>query len=279
MEQDPALASRYRKETPLRPVIPARIEASLAGNNPWLFLSPHLDDAVLSCGGLIEASTARRNITVATVFTESGPPPHTLAARAFLGQCAVTNAQTLYEERRLQDKSALEGLGVRHIHLGLTDALFRRRRSKTQLGPLAKFLPELVHRYPTYRYDIALGRISRGDRGLVFKVREKISELLEQTQAELLFCPIGVGKHVDHLLTRIAGSYFPEKVIYYSDFPYNQSAGPDAAFVDRHGLSVWSWNERIAEKDRLINQYANQAPALFPDGQIPTAAETYFVAE
>ncbi|MEX5301180.1 PIG-L family deacetylase [Kocuria sabuli] len=257
--------------------VPARLEESLSTNTPWLFLSPHLDDAVLSCGSLMDSFAIRRDITVATVFTEAQPPPHTRAARSFLHQCSGHDAMALFEERRSEDEAALSGIGARHQHLGVTDALFRQNRKvRTALGPLARMLPELVHLYPTYRFDIALGRISRGDRALVAQLRNRVSNLLEQTEAELLFCPVGVGRHVDHLITRAVGTEFPERVVYYSDFPYNQSASPDESFLRKHRLAAWSWETEPARKERHINQYGSQAPALFPDGAIPVAPETYY---
>ncbi|PWF88918.1 PIG-L family deacetylase [Kocuria rosea] len=248
-------------------------------NSPWLFLSPHLDDAVLSCAGLMEAYGIRRDITVATIFTEAEPPPHTRAARSFLRQCSRHDAISLFNDRRSEDQVALAGLGVRQRHLGATDALFRQRRTtKAVLGPLARVLPELVHLYPTYRFDIALGRISRSDRALIAHLRASVADLLEQTEADLLFCPVGVGRHVDHLIARMVGSQFPEQVVYYSDFPYNQSAGPDLAFVQKHQLVAWKWAVEPVRKKQHINQYPSQVPALFPDGDIPVSPEIYFAA-
>src|SRR5262249_58311137 len=90
-------------------------------------------------------------------------------------------------------------------------------------GRLGRLCPELVHRYPTYRFDIARGRVSRGDHPLVERLAGDVSELVARTGAELVFCPVGVGRHVDHLITRTVGGRFPDRVVYYSDFPYNTS--------------------------------------------------------
>ena len=43
-------------------------------------MSPHLDDAVLSCGALLAHLAARHRVTVTTVFTAAAPPP-VVAAR------------------------------------------------------------------------------------------------------------------------------------------------------------------------------------------------------
>ncbi|MCC9144277.1 MULTISPECIES: PIG-L family deacetylase [unclassified Arthrobacter] len=253
-----------------------RVQHSLLGNNPWLFLSPHLDDAVLSCGALLQESARTRDITVATLFTEPASPPHTRAARTFISQCCASDAGSLFEARQVEDREVLEELGVRHLHLGLEDALFRQRHAAPAAALVKKVLPELVHRYPTYRYDIALGRISRGDRTLIENLRLRVRGLLQQTGAELLFCPIGIGRHVDHLITRRVGTFFPDKAVYYADFPYNLSFPVDQKFVTAQRLQRGTWDRHLAAKEAMIRGYGTQADALFPDGQIPLEPEAYY---
>jgi hypothetical protein len=51
-----------------------------------LVISPHLDDAVLSCGALLAHLVPRHLITVATVFTAAAPPPWSLPARHRAGR-------------------------------------------------------------------------------------------------------------------------------------------------------------------------------------------------
>ncbi len=253
-----------------------RIQQSLQGNNPWLVLSPHLDDAVLSCGALLHESAQVRDITVATLFTEATSPPHTRAANTFISQCCAADAASLFTARQVEDREVLEELGVRHLHLGLEDALFRQRHRTPAAALMKRVLPELVHRYPTYRYDIALGRISRGDRTLIRDLRGQVEGLLQQTGAELLFCPIGIGRHVDHLITRLVGTFFPDKVVYYADFPYSLSFPVDEEFVSTHRLQRGSWDRHLTVKEAMIRGYGTQADALFPDGQIPLEPETYY---
>lgn len=257
----------------------SRIERSMSGDAPWLFLSPHLDDAVLSCGALIEAQAQGREIIVATLFTESGPAPHTRAARSFMRQCTVPDAGELFEARQSEDRAVLADMGVQSIHLGEVDALFRRRRKPPMVGSSAwdRLLPELNHRYATYRFDIALGRIARGDQALIRQLRGDVARLMAQTKAEILFCPAGVGKHVDHLITREVGKGHPDNVVMYSDFPYDLAASPDQLQISKMGFVPWTWDTGLDTKPGRIRQYATQADALFPGGEIPQKPETYFV--
>jgi LmbE family N-acetylglucosaminyl deacetylase len=251
----------------------------MAGDAACLFLSPHLDDAVLSCGALIEELADRCTVTVATVFTAAGPGPHTRAARSFIRQCSAGDASRLFAARRAEDEEVLAGIGVNYVHLGVVDALYRRRDLRiSATRPLGRLLPELVHRYPTYRFDIAKGRVARGDCSLIASITTHISDLLRRTSAQLIFCPMGVGRHVDHIITRTVGQYYPDRVVYYSDFPYNVLFTSDSTFIGRHRLVPWVWGHGIFEKSGLIRGYRTQADALFPDGRIPVVPETYYVA-
>ncbi|MDR6985811.1 LmbE family N-acetylglucosaminyl deacetylase [Paenarthrobacter nitroguajacolicus] len=256
----------------------SRIDRSLSGDAPWLFLSPHLDDAVLSCGALMEAQARGREVIAATLFTEASPGPHTRAARSFLGQCAVKDAGELFDARKAEDMSVLADMGIRSIHLGAVDALFRQRKvPKFGSGAWDRLLPEITHRYPTYRFDIALGRIAGGDRPLITQLRIDVAALMGLTGAELLFCPVGVGRHVDHLITREAGMSQRDSLVLYSDFPYDLTAEPDGTRLAQWGYVPWSWDQGLAAKPPRIRQYATQADALFPSGEIPVKPETYFV--
>jgi LmbE family N-acetylglucosaminyl deacetylase len=239
-----------------------------------LFVSPHLDDAVLSCGALMAALGGRCVVTVATVFTGSAPPPHTRAARAFLRQCGAGDARSLFAERQAEDARVVSSLGFDHEHLGLPDALFRLRRGAG--GPW-RHVPELVHRYPTFRFDIAKGRVGRGDRYLVDQVADETEKLAISIGAGVIFFPLGVGRHVDHLITRSVGERFGDRVVYYSDFPYNVVHGVDRRFVERHALSRRELAVATPRKQALIRGYATQADALFPTGVIPSRSEEYYL--
>jgi LmbE family N-acetylglucosaminyl deacetylase len=263
---------------PFEAVDSDRLRGVLAEGAPVVFLSPHLDDAVLSCGALMRVVSGRCPLTVATVFTEAAPAPHTRAARSFLAQCSASSACSLFSDRRTEDREVLDRLGAAHRHLGFADALFRRRVGGAGLPTrvIGSVLPEVLHRYPTYRFDIARGRLARGDRELATEIQVRVAQLLIDTSASLLFCPVGVGRHVDHLLVRSIGPRFAPSVIYYADFPYSLRAAADPGFVKAQGLTPWTWDGGIREKDELIRGYRTQVDALFPTGRIPTASELYF---
>ncbi|MBA3327023.1 MAG: PIG-L family deacetylase [Solirubrobacterales bacterium] len=100
-------------------------------------LSPHLDDAVLSCWHVLEGSG---DVTVVDVFTGS-PPPGTPAP----WWDRLTGAQDPVDrmrERRAEDARALGLVGRDAVHLDLLDAQYRDGELAT--GPLAARVRELL---------------------------------------------------------------------------------------------------------------------------------------
>ena len=252
--------------------VPEGIARVLHDGRPAVFVSPHLDDAVLSCGALMQAMVSRAPVTVVTVFSAAGPPPHTRAARTFLRQCGADDASALFDGRCREDVEVLDGLGVRYVHLGHPDALFRRRRDPSRLlRRVGRVLPELDHRYPTFRYDIDLGRVSRGDRELLDLVTAEVADL---ARGAAVFAPLGVGRHVDHLLARRVGEHLG--AVLYADFPYT-ARDPEGEAVAAGGLHPWAWTDDLPAKRSAIAGYRTQVDALFPDGEIPLRPETYYV--
>lgn len=244
---------------------------------PVIVLSPHLDDAALSCGALMMYAAARTSVTVASIFTEGGEPPYTLSARRYLHQVKARSAQALYEQRRAEDYAALEPFGIECVHAGLTEALYRRR---PQAGPVplrARLLPELAYVYPVYRRHVTGGRIAGCDTGTLREVSALIASLAVPGP-KVVLAPLAVGRHVDHLLVRTAAERSGIHVMYYSDFPYNCRNPVEESFVLRNGLAQSQWHDGLGDKVSLIKAYKTQAAALFQDGHIPRIPEIFFSA-
>jgi hypothetical protein len=81
-------------------------------------VSTHLDDAVLSCWSVIDGPD---DVTVVTVFT-GGPAPGTLTEWDRLG--GATDSAARMEERRAEDRAALELAGRTPVHLGLLESQY-----------------------------------------------------------------------------------------------------------------------------------------------------------
>lgn len=244
-----------------------------------LVLSPHLDDAVLSCGGLIVRSAVRFPVRVLTFFTQAHQYP-TRAARSFLRQSGWGGDPVgLYEARRDEDESALGSVRATAVHRQFYDALFRTRAYLPLPRVTRRWLPpEVWHRYPTYRWDIARGRVCRGDRNLQRAVEGVIREQVAEHRPRLVLAPLGCGRHVDHLIVRDAavalasGPGAGPMVAFYSDYPYALHQAPDDGFVRRHALVRADFAEASAEKADLVRCYRTQVDALYPAG-VPQVAD------
>jgi LmbE family N-acetylglucosaminyl deacetylase len=245
---------------------------------PLIVLSPHLDDAVLSCGALISHARRRLPVTVVTVFTQAGSPPHTLSGRRCLRISGMADAHELYKARCAEDRRLLERMGVTCLHAGFTEALFRVKRpaGSALRRRASRLCPELAHVYATYRLHVTSGRVATRDATTVIDIARVIDEAVAR-QPGLILAPLGVGGHVDHVLVRTAAGLCGGEVGYYSEFPYNLRHRPDAAFVRRHGLAPMTWESELAAKPQLVRAYATQADGLFPGGRIPLVPEVYLL--
>jgi LmbE family N-acetylglucosaminyl deacetylase len=245
---------------------------------PLVVLSPHLDDAALSCGGLMTHAVGRTSVTVATLFTDAGRAPHTLSARRYLRQVGAHSAQTLYQQRRAEDRAALEPAGITCVHGGLTEALFRRRPTRGLRSLWAHLLPELAHIYPVYRLHLTAGRVAAADAATLRDARAFIQQVVG-SGLHLLLAPLGVGGHVDHVLARSVAERSGAPVVYYSDFPYNQRHPVPDGFIQRNGLVETKCSGFAKARAELIGAYRTQVRAMFPDGRIPLVPEVFFVPQ
>jgi LmbE family N-acetylglucosaminyl deacetylase len=250
------------------------------GVSHLVVLSPHLDDAVLSCGALMNYARKDMSVTVATFFTEGGAPPYTISARCYLRQTRCSDANKLYLARRSEDRAVLEGVTISYLHVGLTEALFRRRTRPllSRLPWAGRLIPELSHIYPTYRLHIIRGGISPHDASTLHRIHDAIDKLSLQS-ATLFLAPLAVGGHIDHILVRTGAELSQKRVAYYSDFPYNMRYHADPSFVQKNALVPTTWSRDLAVKLALIRAYRTQADTLFPGGEIPTVPEVYLLPD
>jgi len=240
--------------------------------SPVIFVSPHLDDAVLSCGALLTQLARTNSVTVLTVFSSARPPAKWApSARTELRNHGAVDAMKYFEDRRAEDIAAMKEVGAAWIHLGFTDAPFRRvgETAGKDSGRAA---------YPSFHLNIARGWIASSDATLAAKVSVMVREAVSASAATAVFAPLGAGRHVDHLITRNAVAASGIDAVYYSDFPYSQTAKPSARFVRKASLRPYTWLTGRAENVNLIGRYKTQVDGLFPRG-IPISPETYWIRE
>ncbi len=246
------------------------IEMIKAQNIPCYFISPHFDDAILSAGALIVTLSKITSVTIVTAFTKSGTKPYSHSAKSYLKQCGYQSAIKLYRDRMKEDKKVLSLLNVQQKYLSLTDALWRKKSSTLPIF-IKKLVPEITYVYPTYSLHVISGKISCNDIQTIRALRKKLSFIQKDS---IVFCPAGIGMHVDHVLVREVCRELFRNVIFWSDFPYNVSGG------NRNILSrfqkIGECNDNKQMKRKLITGYTSQVDALFPSG-ISLVREEFYV--
>ncbi len=199
----------------------------------WIYLSPHFDDAVLSCGGLIWEQT-HSGIAVEIWTVCAGNPPPGPTSNYATGMQQVWNTGTAQETvdlRRLEDRNAGRRVGALVKHLPFPDGIYRR----SETGTL--FYPDSIFSMPHPR-----------DAQLADAISQQLAERL--TQYDTLVCPLALGGHVDHQITRMAAEKLKRPLWYYADIPYllrypeSLAATVDGMndkkfFISSKGLSAW----------------------------------------
>jgi hypothetical protein len=170
-----------------------------------VYLSPHLDDAVLSCGAVIweQVHQERKQVEVWTIFA-GDPPVGEMTPFALSLHERWQTAEGAPETRRREDTLACQRLGCQPVHLGFPDCIYR-------FNP-ADGLPRISRNEELFIFD------PERDGGMVDKVGESLRKrLVKGTQ---LVVPLGVGDHIDHWITRLAAERLDWPLWYYADFPY-----------------------------------------------------------
>lgn len=232
-----------------------------------LFVSPHLDDAVFSAGGLISRLNDNGvNTFVINVFTKPSKNPYTFSIKRFLKKCGYTDADRFYRDRVLEDKVAVKKVGAKAKYLGFVDALWRRKNVNKIIHYFSKFIPELEYVYPLYRTSIAYGLISPHDSKLYGEIHKKVKKYLSKSKDPVLFLPLGIGLHTDHLIVRDSCSNFKCPTVYWADYPYIKNNDIDEKFISKLSLGVYNMRmtkNQKRRKEKAVNSYISQLNAIF----------------
>ncbi len=176
-----------------------------------VFLSPHYDDVVLSCGAFIRTLTMRgNNVTIMTVM--GGNPPETLPQNLLIEELHARwdAGENPVEARKKEDGIAVRSLGAITATIKIPDCIYR-----THDG---------IALYQTG--ESLFGDIHPND-----PAQEKLSldDFTTETFIKAVYVPLGIGNHVDHQLVRNAGirlhdQHPPFDVWFYEDYPYSENA-------------------------------------------------------
>jgi len=217
-----------------------------------IYLSPHPDDAALSCGGTIARQAAAGEHVLVVTICDGSPPPDASFSPFAADQHRrwdLPPAEAM-RRRRAEDAAALAILGADGSDLGLLDAIYRMPAAyvddATLFGPPDPADP------------------------LGAQLRASLPAILALYPGARLYAPLGVGNHVDHQATHALAAALAAEgvpVAFYEDFPYVARPGAREARLAVIGPALRPEPVDIAatleRKIAAIAAYASQLDNLF----------------
>lgn len=215
----------------------------------WVFVSPHLDDVALSCGGAVSKAARTGKPRIVTVF--AGIPDGELSEFAEFqhDRWKLTGSEAV-RRRRDEDCNALAELGdsVEYEWLDFLDAIYRD---------------------PGYSSDDAIFGIPRASD---LHLAQQVYDVLRRIRTSRYVIPLGVGNHVDHQIVREAGAMLLRdgaEVWTYAELPYALDEGQLALAltqVDHHdAVRIRLDEDALRRKLKAVECYVSQLPVLFRD--------------
>ena len=169
----------------------------------WIYLSPHLDDAVFSAGGLIYEQTQAG--TPVEIWTIMCGDPHLTEYSQFAQRLhqvwGFSSAEETVRLRREEDSLAASIVGAKAVYFDFLDCIYRRDTKGDWLYPSEIF-----------------GAIHEADADYPAQIASAISARL--LPDDMLVCQLGLGSHVDHVLVRRAAELLGRPLRYDIDVPY-----------------------------------------------------------
>lgn len=227
--------------------------------NNIVFLSTHLDDAILSCGGQIRQFVQSGTIPViVTVFAGLFGKSLKLSPLAQSFHEKWGNPSDIIQTRRNEDADAVRVLGAKYNHLDFLDCIYRQDDTGD---------------YVVHEADDIFGNVPVSQKGLIEKIADKIYQLYGSDPDTVLYGPLSIGGHIDHQIVHAVTILLDKKgmnVKLYEDYPYGEwdDAYEEAwaRLADRE-----KWKEKIIPlssddiKTRIesVERYASQIVMLF----------------
>lgn len=229
----------------------------------YIYLSPHLDDAVLSCGGIILEQRAA-DIPVKIWNWMCGTPPDDLPlsdlARSVHAGWELDSVKEVYATRLAEDRLAASRVAAQTRNFDFLDCIYRQADDGSFLYPDELFVQPHVD-----------------DSKLVAEIATLINGNLHPD--DVLAAPLGIGKHPDHVIVRRAAEQSGHPLRYYADIPYTiwypeqfaaETAGLASELIPIAEENLVGWQNAAAA-------YASQmAPLFLTDAAMRIAIERYW---
>lgn len=226
---------------------------------PHVYLSPHLDDAALSCGGLIHQQTKAGQLPlVITVF--AGRPPTDVALSDFAQSLHARygDLEDVVAARWDEDQAAMDILGADYLRLNYPDCIYR---GQEQAGEW--YYPSL---------GAIFGEVHPAELGMPAELATTLTKFIPPGEEVTLYAPLTVGNHVDHQLTFEAAMFLKAdgwQLRFYEDYPYAEEEGALGTALAARQAEKWQPGVRSVDEDdlaakvRAIACYESQVEVLF----------------
>ncbi|MCL4529807.1 MAG: PIG-L family deacetylase [Chloroflexi bacterium] len=219
----------------------------------YVYLSPHLDDAVLSAGGLIYEQTRSGNPVEIWTIMCGFPPEGEVSpfAEDMHMQWGFSSARETVEKRRSENMNAAAIVGAKAVHFDFLDCIYRRSKNGDWLYAENIFDPPHAD-----------------EADLPVEIAKETASRLQPN--DVLVCQLAIGSHIDHVTVRKAAELLKRPLIYDADIPYllnhPDELGPKTAGMKEKVYSISeaglkSWQEAIAA-------YKSQMAVLFESPEL-----------
>lgn len=236
-----------------------------------IFLSPHFDDVVYSCGGTlgVQVSCGLRPLVI-TVFASAPSANVPLSAYATQMQrgweMGTLSASEAVNQRRKEDAAALDFLQADYLWLDYTDAIYRGNPA-----------------YYTRDEQLIGGEVNTNDLWIDQHLAEDLLTLQERLPDAVWYAPLGIGRHVDHQIVCSAADRLAQrgvKVNFYEDFPYVLTEGAREARLQELGLALEpalvEMSEMLPLRIEASSMYSSQIGTNFGNEEaMQTAIQKY----
>lgn len=232
-----------------------------------IFLSPHYDDAALSCGGLMAQLSAAGEHTVAATLFGGKPDYARLSPFARMIHGRPLAGQDPIEQRRAEERRALALLEAESWQGDYLDCIYRQDATQA--------------RWLYSSEDALFGPVDPADDDLVDELARWLAAQATRPEEVILYAPLAIGNHVDHQIVQRSAALLQQRgypVRFYEDYPYivRDPAGLERSLDRLAARGRWQVHVaplQQADLQRKIDAvlaYASQLGVLFPgDGALP----------
>lgn len=228
----------------------------------WIYLSPHFDDVVLSCGGMVwEQAQSGQKVEAWTVCAGGPGPDEPLSAFAQSLHARWETGPAAVPARQAEDQAALRRLGAIPRYWSLPDCIYRRLPGGEWLVNGEEDLWQPVHPQEQIVVDRLAAWLVQG---------------LEVEGPVALVSPLTLGNHVDHYLVRAAAEQAAAAtavpLYYYPDYPYAaKAAGQESGKLGKgwqqacqpvSPAALRAWQDAVACYESQISTFWTGRAAL-----------------